>query len=90
MFGELSLKAYNNSIPHALFKLLKCREIFTNMYTRNVVVVVTRWYGGVKLGADRFRCINAVARETLVKGGFVAGEKETEKDSKGKGKKGKK
>lgn len=37
----------------------------------NVVVVVTRWYGGVKLGADRFRCINSVAREALVSGGFV-------------------
>lgn len=54
----------------------------------NVVVVVTRWYGGVKLGADRFRCINAVARETLVNGGFVVEDKE--KDGKGKGKKGKK
>lgn len=53
----------------------------------NVVVVVTRWYGGVKLGADRFRCINAVARETLVNGGFVVDEKD--KDNKGKGKKGK-
>lgn len=54
----------------------------------NVVVVVTRWYGGVKLGADRFKCINHVAREALVKGGFVDDEKE-----KGKGsgsKKGKK
>lgn len=37
----------------------------------NCVVVVTRWYGGVKLGTDRFRCINAVAREALVTGGFV-------------------
>ncbi|KAL1959426.1 hypothetical protein VTO42DRAFT_2229 [Malbranchea cinnamomea] len=36
----------------------------------NVVVVVTRWYGGVKLGPDRFRIINAVARDALVRGGF--------------------
>lgn len=50
----------------------------------NVVVVVSRWYGGVKLGPDRFRCINAVAREVLVKGGF--GKEETPKG----GKKGKK
>lgn len=40
----------------------------------NVVVVVTRWYGGVNLGADRFRCINSVAREGLVRGGFVKEE----------------
>lgn len=51
----------------------------------NVVVVVSRWYGGVKLGPDRFRCINSVAREALVGGGFVKDEKE-----KGGGKKVKK
>ncbi|KAJ9653030.1 hypothetical protein H2198_007736 [Neophaeococcomyces mojaviensis] len=54
----------------------------------NVVVVVTRWYGGVKLGPDRFRCINAVAREALVNGGFVKEEKEGQKGTSGK--KGKK
>ena len=37
----------------------------------NVVVIVSRWYGGVKLGPDRFRCINSVAREVLVAGGWV-------------------
>ncbi|KIX09057.1 uncharacterized protein Z518_00135 [Rhinocladiella mackenziei CBS 650.93] len=52
----------------------------------NVVVVVTRWYGGVKLGPDRFRLINSVAREALVKGGFAKEEGEKAK-SKGKGKK---
>lgn len=36
----------------------------------DVVVVVTRWYGGVKLGPDRFRIINGAARDALVKGGF--------------------
>ncbi|KAK5086165.1 hypothetical protein LTR70_008490 [Exophiala xenobiotica] len=55
----------------------------------NVVVVVTRWYGGVKLGPDRFRCINAVAREALVSGGFVKEANEKDKD-KTSGKKGKK
>ncbi|EIT79858.1 ribosomal protein S5 domain 2-type protein [Aspergillus flavus] len=37
----------------------------------DVVVVVTRWYGGVQLGPDRFRIINAVGRDALMKGGFV-------------------
>jgi len=53
----------------------------------NVVVVVTRWYGGVKLGPDRFRCINAVAREALINGGFVKDEKDKDRLS---GKKGRK
>lgn len=39
----------------------------------DVVVVVTRWYGGIHLGPDRFRIINAAGRDALVKGGF-AGE----------------
>lgn len=41
----------------------------------NVLVVVTRWYGGVKLGPDRFRVINNVAREALMAGGYVKEEK---------------
>jgi hypothetical protein len=58
----------------------------------NVVVVVTRWYGGTKLGPDRFRIINSVARDALVKGGFVktAEDKAHEKEKSGKKKKGKK
>jgi hypothetical protein len=37
----------------------------------NVLVVVTRWYGGVHLGSDRFKHINQAARDALVIGGFV-------------------
>lgn len=37
----------------------------------NVTVVVTRWYGGQKLGPARFGIINTVARDAFVKGGFV-------------------
>ncbi|KAK5682976.1 hypothetical protein LTS10_004504 [Elasticomyces elasticus] len=37
----------------------------------NVMVVVSRWYGGVHLGPDRFRLINQAARDTLVQGEFV-------------------
>lgn len=37
----------------------------------NVLVVVTRWYGGVLLGPDRFKHINRVARDALVRVGVV-------------------
>jgi hypothetical protein len=37
--------------------------------------VVTRWYGGVLLGPDRFRIINSAAREALVLGGWGKEEK---------------
>ncbi|KAJ3800240.1 ribosomal protein S5 domain 2-type protein [Lentinula aff. detonsa] len=36
----------------------------------NTVVVVSRWYGGVQLGGDRWRRITHVAKEALDKGGF--------------------
>ncbi|KAJ4352911.1 hypothetical protein N0V95_003821 [Ascochyta clinopodiicola] len=50
----------------------------------NVMVVVTRWYGGVHLGPDRFRLINTAAREALVLGGFVKGNKDEGNKKKGR------
>jgi hypothetical protein len=48
----------------------------------NVMVVVTRWYGGHQLGPKRFSIINTVARDAFVKGGFV--KEETPSKKKGK------
>lgn len=47
----------------------------------NAMVVVTRWYGGIQLGPDRFRIINQTARDSLVTGGLApdAGGKESNK-----------
>ncbi|KAF1363526.1 UPF0029-domain-containing protein [Lizonia empirigonia] len=50
----------------------------------NVMVVVTRWYGGVHLGPDRFRLINTAAREALVLGGFVKDNKDEGNKKKGR------
>ncbi|KFH46658.1 Protein IMPACT-like protein [Hapsidospora chrysogenum ATCC 11550] len=44
----------------------------------DAMVVVTRWYGGVKLGPRRFAVINAAARDGFVRAGLVV-EKEKEK-----------
>uniref|UniRef100_A0A672GT22 Impact RWD domain protein n=1 Tax=Salarias fasciatus TaxID=181472 RepID=A0A672GT22_SALFA len=38
---------------------------------RNVMVVVSRWYGGILLGPDRFKHINNCARNILVEEGYV-------------------
>ncbi|KAL8701138.1 MAG: hypothetical protein Q9201_005079 [Fulgogasparrea decipioides] len=43
-----------------LLRLLQVMDIW------NMVVVVSRWYGGVKLGPARFGIINAVAHEAVV------------------------
>jgi hypothetical protein len=34
----------------------------------DVIVVVSRWYGGILLGPDRFRIINAVGRDAVYRG----------------------
>ncbi len=39
----------------------------------NVLVVVSRWYGGQLLGPARFKWIAGVARTGLVQGGFISG-----------------
>ncbi|RDW81901.1 hypothetical protein BP6252_03013 [Coleophoma cylindrospora] len=48
----------------------------------DVMVVVTRWYGGHQLGPKRFSIINAVARDAFVKGDFVKDDNATKKKGK--------
>ena len=45
-----------------LLHLLQAMDVW------DILVVVTRWFGGVKLGPDRFRLINQVAREAVAEG----------------------
>lgn len=40
----------------------------------DLTVVVTRWYGGQKLGPARFGIINGVARDALLRAGYVGQE----------------
>jgi putative IMPACT (imprinted ancient) family translation regulator len=37
----------------------------------NVLVIVTRYFGGIHLGPDRFKHINQAARDALEVGGFL-------------------
>jgi hypothetical protein len=48
----------------------------------NVMVVVTRWYGGHQLGPKRFSIINTVARDAFVKGGLVTEEPSSKRKGK--------
>ncbi|KAI8370658.1 ribosomal protein S5 domain 2-type protein [Radiomyces spectabilis] len=50
----------------------------------NVMVVVSRWFGGTLLGADRFKDINNCARKALEEGGFIKDDKATSSDTKQK------
>ncbi|KND93655.1 Protein IMPACT [Tolypocladium ophioglossoides CBS 100239] len=58
-----------------LLHLMQVMELWDAM------VVVTRWYGGVKLGPRRFAVINAVARDGFVRAGMVV-DREREKEKK--------
>ncbi|CAG2116481.1 unnamed protein product [Medioppia subpectinata] len=53
---------------HAGSRLLHLLQI---LEVRDVVVVVSRWFGGIQLGPDRFKHINNVARDLLQKCGYV-------------------
>ncbi|KAJ5573736.1 uncharacterized protein N7459_008163 [Penicillium hispanicum] len=53
----------------------------------NVLVVVSRWYGGIHLGPARFRLINDVGRDALIKGGFTQNSGHGSEKGKKKGKK---
>ncbi|KAI4138518.1 MAG: hypothetical protein L6R39_006748 [Caloplaca ligustica] len=69
--SEVGYQDYNDDGEDAaggrLLKLMQMMDVW------NVLVVVSRWYGGIKLGPARFGIINAVAREAVVTGGFVKG-----------------
>ncbi|XP_017779481.1 PREDICTED: protein IMPACT-like [Nicrophorus vespilloides] len=46
-------------------------QLLQKLNLNNVVVIVTRWYGGIHLGNDRFKHIHNAARSVLQIGGFI-------------------
>lgn len=61
-----------------LLHLMQLMDIWDTM------VVVTRWYGGHKLGPRRFALINTVARDSFVKAGLVSEAHTSKKKGHGK------
>ncbi|KAH0517413.1 Protein IMPACT [Microtus ochrogaster] len=57
-------------------RLLHLMEILN---VKNVMVVVSRWYGGILLGPDRFKHINNCARNILVEKNFISSAEESSK-----------
>jgi hypothetical protein len=49
---------------------VKLAQLIDIMKAQGVLVVVSRWYGGIHLGPDRFRIINNTARSLLADRGF--------------------
>ena len=49
----------------------KMMFLLEHLGAKNCVVVVTRWFGGILLGPDRFKHIAAVTRDALIRSGRV-------------------
>ena len=60
---------------------------FQILDVKNVVVVVSRWFGGILLGGDRFKLINNAARDALELGSYVTKSGSQNADNKKKSKK---
>jgi len=58
---------------HAGGRMLHLLEILD---ATNVIVVVSRWYGGILLGPDRFKHISNVTRNILEQNGFLKDKKD--------------
>ena len=54
------------------------------MDVKNIVVIVSRWFGGVLLGPDRFRLINNCARDVITISGAYTPKQEKQKVKKKK------
>lgn len=67
--GGFVTGCYDDGETHASSRMLHLLDIVD---ARNVLVVVTRWYGGVHLGPDRFKHINNCTRELLEAHGYIS------------------
>lgn len=55
-------EANDNGEPPAARRMM---QLLRTEGLSNVILVVTRWYGGKKLGSDRFRVIEDAARDVI-------------------------
>lgn len=49
----------------------RMQHLLNIMDVKNVLVCVTRWFGGIHLGSDRFKHINQATRDALIVGKFI-------------------
>ncbi|KAH9821092.1 ribosomal protein S5 domain 2-type protein [Melampsora americana] len=49
----------------------RMQHLLNIMDVKNVLVCVSRWFGGIHLGSDRFKHINQATRDALIVGNFL-------------------
>uniref|UniRef100_A0A1I7ZMQ1 RWD domain-containing protein n=1 Tax=Steinernema glaseri TaxID=37863 RepID=A0A1I7ZMQ1_9BILA len=69
--GKTDYKAHDCDDDGETGAASRVLNMMSTMGVENLMVVVSRWYGGVHLGPDRFRHINNIARAVIVENGFV-------------------
>jgi hypothetical protein len=72
--GEDSTLVHDNDDDGEKGSGAKLASLLEMSGAENVLVVVSRWYGGQLLGSARFKWIAGVARIGLVQGGFIKGD----------------
>ena len=50
---------------------MTCVFVLQILEAVNVMIIVTRWYGGIHLGPDRFKHISNCARDILHQMGYI-------------------
>nr|XP_019047437.1 hypothetical protein I302_04050 [Kwoniella bestiolae CBS 10118]OCF26367.1 hypothetical protein I302_04050 [Kwoniella bestiolae CBS 10118] len=58
----------------------RLKHLLDILELENVLIVVTRWFGGIHLGPDRFKHINQAARDALEVGGFLGDRREKDEE----------
>ncbi|CAI5711269.1 hypothetical protein KXD40_001515 [Peronospora effusa] len=69
IIGECIVKDNDEDGEHGAGS--KLSTLLELLKAENVAILVTRWYGGIKLGPDRFKHINACARLVLEEHGLL-------------------
>ena len=69
IIGECTVKDNDEDGEHGAGS--KLSNLLELLKAENVAVMVTRWYGGIKLGPDRFKHINTCARLVLEENGLL-------------------
>ncbi|KAI7953664.1 hypothetical protein MJO28_006211 [Puccinia striiformis f. sp. tritici] len=50
----------------------RMQHLLNILDVKNVFVCVSRWFGGIHLGSDRFKHINQATRDALIQGRFIS------------------
>lgn len=80
-FPSFIQSCYDDGETHAGSRMLHLMKI---MDVQNVLVVVSRWFGGILLGPDRFKHINNCTRTILTEHGYTKEKDDVKKGPKSK------